>query len=150
MSPLRILPGIMVALLALAGVAAAVGLTLHASHDAALDDKGAAGSHALSASEGGLSASTRLDAGAASLAGDAGVTLPAVPETPGLPAVPTVPSVPAVPAAPAVPSVPQVAAPPMPAMPETPRGEANANGSASATTDHADASGSGALDATLG
>lgn len=145
MRPLRLLPGIAIALLALAGMAAAVAINLNADHSTTLDDKTVSGSHALSANEGGASANVALDAGAANLAASSGVTLPAVPETPALPAVPTVPTVPPV-------GVPSLPAADVPEVPETPKvgGSANAEGAASATTDHASANGHGAANVNLG
>ena len=145
MRPLRILPGIAVALLALAGMAAAVAINLNADHSATLDDKTLTGSHGMSADTGGASAKLGLDAGAASLAGTAGATLPALPETPAVPEVPALPDV-------GAPALPAADVPAMPEVPETPKvnGGANADGAASATTDHASASGNGGLGVNLG
>ena len=137
MRSLRTIPALTVALLALAGVAAAVAVGVNADHSTTLDDKSLSGSHALSADDGGLSASLHADAGAASVTYTAGLTLPALPEAPTAPDVPEVPEV-------GMPDVPQVNAPEVPEAPSV-TGGADAKGSAGATTDHASASGNGAV-----
>jgi len=129
MRPTRLLGIALVLLTAIAGGALALGVTLNASHAADVNGHEASGSHSVSASDQGASASTGLDVGVAKLDGTGSVTLPAMPEVPSLPDAPDLPSLPATPSV---------------------SGSAGAMGDASASAGDASASGHGAADVKIG
>ncbi|HEX2022521.1 MAG TPA: hypothetical protein VHH36_07395, partial [Candidatus Thermoplasmatota archaeon] len=106
------------AFVALAGGAVALGMSLHANHDAALDDRSASVAHGLDASDGGLGGSLVVETDHLDAAAGLTATLPDLPDAPSAPDVPETPDVPG--------SV---------DLPETPDADASASASASAAVD---------------
>ena len=117
--------------LAIAGAAAALHVTMNASHSAATEHGSASGDGGLDLGDDGLSVATGLAGDHAALDGAATVTLPDAPEAPALPT-----------------DVPDVGVPTTADAPELPDVSGSGNGAAGATTQHGnvDAAGGVALD----